>query len=369
MNAAGKRLLFALITMTVAVALALGLAEAALEIFDYPPDAFSPWIRMRDTGYGYAPSIHTRMKRPGEYDVAFDTDSDGFRDDEIGPKHGARIVLLGDSFASGYGVERGQMFADLLEAKLGVDLVNTAVGGYEIIHQVRFFESRGRALAPDLVVYALYLGNDLSRNNEWTTNADGTLTSPVHTFPVRVTHPIKLQALYKQVRYAARMREEEARGEWEPWPDYLLSAERTPGPEARQDYRDVEELLGKLSQEVRSAGAKLFVVMIPYRQMVEQAAYERLVARTPNFEARYDLGLPARRTAEILRRLHVGYVDLSPTFRAHFEDGGGPLFFPVDGHLNVDGNALVAWALEPELREELGLPADRARALAECFPE
>jgi len=223
---AAKNRVFAAISLSLAAALALGLAEATLEAIDFPPDAFSPWVRRHDTGFGYAPSFHTRMRRPGEYDVAFDTNSNGFRDDEIGPKHGVRIVLLGDSFASGYGVERSQTFADLLEAKLGVDVVNTAVGGYEIIHQVRFFESRGGALQADLVLYALYLGNDLSRNNEWETAADGTLTSPKHSFPVRAAHAIKLQTLYRQVRYAARMQEEKARGEWEPWPDYLLSAER-----------------------------------------------------------------------------------------------------------------------------------------------
>jgi lysophospholipase L1-like esterase len=362
---AGKKVLFALASIMLAVGLALGLAEAALEILDYPPNAFSPWIRMQATGYGYAASFHTRMKRPGEYDVAFDTNSAGFRDDEIGPKSGTRIVLLGDSFASGYGVERGQMFADILEDKLGVEIVNTAVGGYEIIHQVRFFQSRGHALEPDLVVYALYLGNDLSRNKEWGSDGDGTLTSPSHEFPVRTPHPIKLQMLYKQVRYAAGMRDEQARGEWEPWPDYLLSAERTPGAEATEDYRDVETLLRRLNDEVRSSGARLFVVMIPYRQMVDQQAYDRLRAQTPNFDARYDLGLPARRTTEILDRLGIDHFDLTPAFRSHFEQGGGPLFFPVDGHLNVEGNSLVAQILEPALRTQLGV-VERLRALAVC---
>ena len=367
MSVAPRKALFAIAAVTLAVGLALGLAEAALEILDYPPHAFSPWIRMQDTGYGYAPSFHTRMKRLGEYDVAFDTNSAGFRDDEIGLKHGTRIVLLGDSFASGYGVERGEMFADIIEDDLGVEILNTAVGGYEIIHQVRFFQSRGGTLAPDLVVYVLYLGNDLSRNNEWTVASHGTLTSSVHKFPVRTAHPIRLQMLYKQVRYAANMRDEQARGEWEPWPDYLLSAERAPSVEAAQDYHEAEMLLHQLNEEVRAVGAKLFVVMVPYRQMVEQQAYERLKSRTTDFDARYDLTLPARKTTEILDRLGIDHFDLTPAFRAHFEQGGGPLFFPVDGHLNVEGNALTAQILEPVLRVQL-TAVERRRSLAECFP-
>jgi SGNH hydrolase-like domain, acetyltransferase AlgX len=349
-----KRGLFAATALAVSVLATLAVAELALQIADYPPIVYSPWIRAHDTGYQYAPSLHSRMVRPGEYDIALDTNALGLRDDEVGPKHGVRILLLGDSFAGGYGVERGEMFADILEHRLGVDIVDAGVGGYEIIHQVRYFDSRGRKLDADLVVYVLYLGNDLARNGEWHAAADGALVSSERTFPVRRPYEIKLRWLYQQARYTQKMKAEQARGEWQPKDDYLAVAERTLSEEGRTDYRQVEELLGQLRDEVRSTGADFFVVMVPYRQMVERAACERLAAAVAGFDERYDLDLPARRTGEILDRLGVGHFDLSPALRAHFDAGGEPLYFPVDGHLNVRGNALVADVLDPVVRALLG---------------
>jgi lysophospholipase L1-like esterase len=340
---------FALLAGSLAALVALAVAEGALELIDYPASGFSPWIRVGDTGYGYAASYSTRMTRPGEYDVSFVTNAEGFRDDDVGPKRGLRVLLLGDSFASGYGVERSEMFADLLEARLGVEVLNAAVGGYEIVHQVRFFATRGRALDPDLVIYALYLGNDLSRNDEWRLASDGTLESLERSFPLRAERSTKLGLLYRQLRYRAKLRDEQRRGDWEPWPDYLLSAERQPGEEASGDYRDVEMFLTQLRDAVARSGARLLVVMIPYRQMVEPAALDALREQTPGFDDRYDLSLPAKRTTEILARLGIDHYDLTPAFRAHFDQGEGPLFFAVDGHLNPAGNAAVAQALAPVL--------------------
>jgi hypothetical protein len=261
-------------------AFTLGAVELALQIADYPPSVFSPWIRDRDTGYRYAPSLHTRMKRPKEYDVAFETNSLGMRDDEVGPKHGPRILMLGDSFASGYGIERGEMFADILERNLGVEIVDAAVGGYEIIHQARWFEAHGRELAPDLVVYVVYLGNDLSRNDEWRVDESGALVSLEREFPVRRAYEIKLLSLYKSFRYRRKIEEEQQRGDWVPKPDYLATAERELSDGAKKDYADVEQLLGRLRDDVRAGGAELFVVLVPYRTMVDRKERDRFSAMT-----------------------------------------------------------------------------------------
>ena len=55
----------------------------------------------------------------------------------------------------------------------------------------------------------------------------------------------------------------------------------------------------------------------------------------------------------MLDRLDIAWANLNPTLHAHFEAGGGPLYFPIDGHFNVAGNRLVADALAPLLRQRL----------------
>ncbi len=345
-----KRLARNLATLVAALSVALVVCELALQLADFPPATFSPWVRDPDTAYRYASSLHTRMQRTGEFDVAFETNRAGFRDDEIRPKRGPRILLLGDSFASGYGVERGEMFADLLEKRLGTEVVNAAVGGYEIVHQVRFFDARGKLLEPDWVLYAMYVGNDLSRNDEWTVDDNGHLVSPTRSFPLRRKHEIKLIALVRQAIYRRAERE---RDEWRPFADYLALAARNPSPEAASDLRDAERWLSELRAAVRATGAGFTVALIPYRTIVDPDARARFAASVPNFEELYDLDLPVQRALEMCRRLGIDTIDLTPVLRAHYERGGEPLYYPVDGHLNSAGHRLVAQALSDALRARL----------------
>lgn len=332
-----------LLAVALSISLTLGLAELVLQLVDLPQHDFSPWIRLADTAYGYAPNLRTRMTRAPEYDVAFATNSLGLRDDEIGPKHGPRVLLLGDSFTSGYGVERDRTFADLIEKRLGVEVVNAGVGGYEIVHQVHYFEGRGRALDPDLVVYALYLANDLVRNDEWQSRDDGTLISLEREFPTRVARDIKLVRLAKMLRYRSRVAASRRGGEWEPFDDYLAICERRLGDAAKRHYQQSRELLARLAGSVEESGADLLVAMFSYRTAVEPQARDALNNKIHGFERRYDLDRPAREMAAILGDLEVDYVDLNTALRA--AAGGEPLYFRSDGHFTQRGHQVVAGAL------------------------
>lgn len=351
MSASRRRLaLFSVAAVVLASSLILATAEAVLRLADYPPAVFSPWIRSEHLGFRLAPSLHTRMTGP-EYDVAVDTNSLGFRDDEIGPKKATRVLLLGDSFAMGYGVERGALFADLLERDLGIDVVNAATGGYEIVHQIQVLEEYGKSLAPDLVVYALYLGNDLAWNDQWKREDDGTLHSLVRQYPVRQPREIKLMRLLRNTIYGVRSREKDA--EWLPYEGYLGLCERNLGDEARKDYDDATALLGELARKVRELGVPLLVVFVPYRSMVEPEARVALAAKVPDLAVRYDLTLPRHEMDGRLAGLGIDHADATPFLADWHERERAGLFFPVDGHLTVEGHRAMAAFLEPLLRKRI----------------
>ncbi len=328
------------------------LAELSLQLVDYPPSGFSPWIYDADTAYRYASNLDTRMTRPPEYDVAFATNSIGLRDDEVGPKHGLRILMLGDSFASGYGVERSATFPSLLEQRLGTEIVNAGVGGYELVHQAHYFDAHGAAFDADLVVLMLYLGNDLSRNAEWRETPTGGLESISRAYPTRTTREFKLGRLYRQMRYRRRL-DDSARTAWTPFDDYLALCERDLSPESEQAYDTSRMLLGRLRDAVKESGAEFLVVMFSYRTTVEPEAAERLAAETEGFDRRYDLIRPAREIATYLEGEGIDYIDLIPDFFDHYRAGGEVLYFPIDGHFNPAGNAFVAQRLESALRQRL----------------
>jgi hypothetical protein len=347
-----RALLFGAVAALLGTVLTLAVAEVALRVVDYPPAAFSPWIRSDAFGFRLAPGIDLRMRGP-EYDVDVRTNSLGMRDDEPGPKDRPRVLLLGDSFAMGYGVERGQLFADLLEKDLGIDVEDAGTGGYEIVQQPRVLAELGPKLKPDLVVYALYLGNDLSQNDEWEVRADGTLHNKVREYPVRQKSEWKLAALARNLVYGVRKGRSEKEGEWLPFEGYLGLCEKDLGDEARKDYADADAQLGLLQAEASRQGAPLLVVMLPYRSMVEREAFDSLATKVPGLAERYDLARPAVEISARMDARGLDHADASPALRAEHERSGEELFYPIDGHLTAAGHRVVAAFVTPLVRERL----------------
>ncbi len=75
------------------------------------------------------------------------------------PPGSQRVLVLGDSFAFGWGVEDAQTFPALLEARWrsagrGIEVLDAAVPGYAADHAWILLRERGFALAPDLIVLA-----------------------------------------------------------------------------------------------------------------------------------------------------------------------------------------------------------------------
>lgn len=344
--------LFAAVSVVLVTALSLGAVELALRAVDYPPAAFSPWIRSDVFGFRLAPGISERMRGP-EYDVEIATNSLGMRDEDPGPKAGPRVLLLGDSFAMGYGVDRGRLFADLLEQELHIDVVNAGTGGYEIVQQPRVLDEFGPKLQPDLVVYALYLGNDLAQNDEWEVRGDGTLHNTIREYPVRQPKEIKLVRLVRDFLYGVRMGRSEKEGEWLPFEGYLGLCERTLGPEAAKDYDDADRLLGQLAERSRALGVPLLVLMLPYRSMVEPEALASLARKVPGLRERYDLGRPAREIGARMSVRGIDHVDATPFLVEEHRHTGQALYYPIDGHLTPAGHEAIAHFAAPLIRERL----------------
>src|SRR4051812_31708204 len=101
-----------------AVALSLGLTlgpcEIALRLFW--PQPTGPVQFVFDPVRGAIPTPNQKGRRvvPGVFAYTFANSSLGLRGPEIGPKVKRRILLLGDSFTYGFGVNDDQTFADRL---------------------------------------------------------------------------------------------------------------------------------------------------------------------------------------------------------------------------------------------------------------
>lgn len=109
-----------------------------------------------------------------EFDVSFKTNSYGLRDMEYPEKtkKDYRVLVLGDSFTMGWGVEQVEVFTEVLENDFmknkpydcNIEVLNGGVYGYGTVEELMFLEKKGLKLKPDLVFLSFFIGNDIFEN-------------------------------------------------------------------------------------------------------------------------------------------------------------------------------------------------------------
>lgn len=160
-----------LAVLIVSIVITFSLAETAMRITGHKPLFVNPEQRMlwkHDALLGWA-------HRPGQIG-AFETaefvthvriNSRGLRDGEHPYERTdarRRILVLGDSFAWGYGVEDADRFSEVLEASSGVETINAGVSGYSTDQELLWLKSEGIKYNADLVLL-VYCNNDDEMNH------------------------------------------------------------------------------------------------------------------------------------------------------------------------------------------------------------
>lgn len=140
----------------------------ALGLNDESPEHIV-WVYDSLLGWKHAPHSHARFKNGlKSYSADIRINSKGLRDDEMSyekPDGTRRILLLGDSIAAGFEVERPFVIDSVLEKKLSdkwkkpVEVINAGVRGYSTGQELLYLKNEGRRYAPDIVLY-LYCDND-----------------------------------------------------------------------------------------------------------------------------------------------------------------------------------------------------------------
>jgi len=80
-----------------------------------------------------------------------------------------RILIVGDSFAWGYGVEETQRFSQDLERSMNVEVINAGVSGYSTDQELLWLKNEGIKYDPDLVIL-VFAGNDIGDNHQQLVN-------------------------------------------------------------------------------------------------------------------------------------------------------------------------------------------------------
>ncbi len=83
----------------------------------------------------------------------------GFRGEPVGLEaRKPRIIVLGDSYVFGYGVNDDQTFSHVLQNRLRdeVEVMNWGGPGYNLVQAIELLKSKGQEYRPELVILALH---------------------------------------------------------------------------------------------------------------------------------------------------------------------------------------------------------------------
>jgi hypothetical protein len=123
------------------------------------------WSYDAALGWAHRPNKKGRFARQ-DFSVEVSINSAGLRDDELmpGKSEQNRMLVLGDSFGWGYGVEHRERFDTLLEQRNpDWDFINASVSGYGTDQQYLWLKENGDKYQADALMLLMYQ-NDFTNN-------------------------------------------------------------------------------------------------------------------------------------------------------------------------------------------------------------
>lgn len=163
---------FAVAAVALGLTVGLALAEGALRLV--APQPMGPSALVADAVLldHLAPGLQGTVALPGLYTYRFSHDAEGRRTTvPAGPEGAPTVLLLGDSFTYGMGVDDGETLASQLAVRLAsrgtpARVVNGGVMGKDPTYFVRLMATRGREWDADVVAYVFYC-NDFTPATEY----------------------------------------------------------------------------------------------------------------------------------------------------------------------------------------------------------
>ena len=370
----GKSLL-ALLAFLVGLLLCEGLVAML-----YPQLFVRPKVWQFDSKLGWAhiPNATGHLIKP-EFDVEYTISSAGLRDREYTrekPQGIRRLLLFGDSFAEGWGVEMAETVGRRLELALNSNqtdpifqVLNFGVAGFGTDQELLYFDEVGRHYDPDHLL-VLFYPNDLLNNVSQRGIGAERGFKPQFTLdrPGRLKLrgvPVPRSAYWSDgggadlpwsatlMRYltgnwhlAALVNKSMSpplpRGQSQMFYDALYGTK--PDSRTVRMWHLSAKVLEVFRARALEAGAEMHLVYVPAIVQIEDEDWRRK-RDLHGLIGEFDLKKPNREIAKIAERYDVQLVDLYPGFK-----GSGDKLYYDESHWNRSGHGLAAELIADHLR-------------------
>lgn len=163
-----RKIQFTIISLLLGFMVIIAFGEILIRIVNPQPYLYPRWQYSSSYGAILYPNVTMVNKRPGIWKFKYQINSLRYRGKPVPIAKVYRknnIVVLGDSYGFGTGVNDGEEFAAILgrELKENHEVINLSVGGWGLTQHIRRFYEFGKLYQPKIVILQ-YCKNDLRDN-------------------------------------------------------------------------------------------------------------------------------------------------------------------------------------------------------------
>jgi hypothetical protein len=309
-------------------------------------------------------------KKTSEYTSWIEINSKGLRGAEIDypkPPGEFRILITGDSFTFAEQVNQNETFAQLLEDRLNQEgggrafrVLNAGSNGWATANEAIYLTKEGIRFAPDLVIVALYLGNDVSDNYRRVATVSDAVAADLalrgadaFDGPRRVLRRSELYTVFESGVLAKLPWWQDDGGNY--------SSDRKPPrtqAEADEAWAITEKLLDRMRDVSGSQGARFMVMVVPSAVSVAQRGTANVTddedgeeEEEGGDEVRPGFEDPHGTLAELTERANMPALDLLPAMRRADNRTKERLYYRQNAHFTAAGHTVAADELHDFLVE------------------
>jgi hypothetical protein len=282
------------------------------------------------------------------------------------PQNTRRILMLGDSFTMGKGVQDDEAFSVLLEKMLqesltacnggNVEVLNAGVDSYAPVLEFLYLKRELARLTPDLVVLNFDhsdLVQEAAYRHQAVRDPQGEITavpqvwrkSLYERFLSWTTRNLYFtRVVLVHVNRSMGHRELSVRQVVNEFGREHFAHTLEGDVDRSAQWRDVFDSIGRIKQLSDSMGAEFLLTTYPWAHQLEGENIGWVEGRKPYMkESERTSNVTQQTIRENAQALHIDVLETLPAFQAY--NGPGPLYFNVDPHWTPAGQKVMAEAL------------------------
>lgn len=271
-----------------------------------------------------------------EFDVQFDINSAGLRDDEASLT-APDVIVLGDSHASGWGIAQSEAFPERISTSTGLKVLNAAVPSYGTAREMRLLQRLDTKHLKYLIIQ--YCNNDVSENKSYFDHNKTLPITPESEFnQIRAQHLIDRG--YTPLRHTIYTLQY-VKNKLHNWIGSLRSSTKvyTDEKTANREIRNAKRFLEILSTAQSSIPTDTVILVVDINDPSQSDTLFNDSLREVMLSA-------AKDQQAWLSHIHI--IDLGLNYPAHY--------FNLDEHINPAGHAHAAEVLVNAMKNHSHLP-------------